>query len=209
MILRKTDKIEILENAFSYIVVFAMFIYGGGKIVQFNGALETKKTVAELTGMQLMWAFYSYSKSFAIILGVLEITGGILMFFRRTRVLGCLFVSTILINVILQDIFYKVHVGALKAAITYQILILLILWFNRKKLIQSFKILTSLKDFNEPRNKFFIKILLSVILFVITSKCSLTGIDIKSTTPAFVAAYSNFWDIVSYTGPKSTALEAS
>lgn len=167
MILRKTDKIEILENAFSYIVVFAMFIYGGGKIVQFNGALETQKTVAELTGMQLMWAFYSYSKSFAIILGVLEITGGILMFFRRTRVLGCLFVSTILINVILQDIFYKVHVGALKAAITYQILILLILWFNRKKLIQSFKILTSLKDFNEPRNKFFIKILLSVILFVI------------------------------------------
>ena len=162
----KTDKIEILENAFSYIVVFAMFIYGGAKIVQFEGALETRKSVAELTGMQLMWAFYSYSKPFAIILGVFEIAGGILMFFKRTRILGCLFVSTILVNVILQDIFYEVHIGALRAAIIYQILILVILWFNREKLIQSFKILTALKDLNEPRNKVSIKILLSVILFV-------------------------------------------
>ena len=162
----KTDKIEILENAFSYIVVFAMFIYGGAKIAQFEGALETRKSVAELTGMQLMWAFYSYSKPFAIILGVFEITGGILMFFKRTRLLGCLFVSTILVNVILQDIFYEVHIGALRAAIIYQILILVILWFNREKLIQSFKILTALKDLNEPRNKVSIKILLSVIFFV-------------------------------------------
>ena len=162
----KTDKIEILESAFSYIVVFAMFIYGGAKIVQFEGALETRKSVAELTGMQLMWAFYSYSKPFAIILGVFEIAGGILMFFKRTRILGCLFVSTILVNVILQDIFYEVHIGALRAAIIYQILILVILWFNREKLIQSFKILTALKDLNEPRNKVSIKILLSVIFFV-------------------------------------------
>jgi hypothetical protein len=167
MLLRKTDKIEILENAFSYIVVFAMFIYGSAKISQFDGALESNKIISELTGMQLMWAFYSYSKTFAITLGILEITGGILMFFRRTRVLGCLFVSTILVNVILQDIFYEVNKGALRAAIIYQILILVILWFNREKLIQSFKTLTSLTDLNEPRNKFLIKILLSIILFVI------------------------------------------
>ena len=163
----KTDKIEIFENAFSYVVVFAMFIYGGAKIAQFDSALETKKSVSELTAMQLMWAFYSYSKPFAITLGVLEITGGVLMFFKRTRIFGCLFVSTILVNVILQDIFYEVHVGALRASIIYQFLIFTILWFNRVKLLQSFKILTGLKDFKEPRNKFFIKVLLSVILFVI------------------------------------------
>ena len=166
MQLEKEDKIEILENAFSYIVVFAMFIYGGAKIAQFDGALETRKSVSELTGMQLMWAFYSYSKPFAITLGVLEITGGILMFFKRTRLLGCLFVSTILVNVILQDIFYDVNRGALRAAIIYQFLIFVILWFNKEKLIQSLKTLTTLKDYNDPRNKFFIKFLLSVILFV-------------------------------------------
>ena len=59
----KKDRIEILENAISWIVVLAMFIYGGGKLIQFDGATEIDKTVSELTGMELMWAFYSYSKS--------------------------------------------------------------------------------------------------------------------------------------------------
>ncbi len=30
------DKIEIFENAISWIVVFAMFVYGAGKTVQFE-----------------------------------------------------------------------------------------------------------------------------------------------------------------------------
>ena len=42
-----------------------MFIYGGGKLIQFDGAAKIDKTVLELTGMELMWAFYGYSKSFA------------------------------------------------------------------------------------------------------------------------------------------------
>ena len=69
MRLNKQDHQEILENAFSYIVVFAMFAYGFGKIIQFNGAIEPNKTVAEMTGKQLMWAFYSYSKPFVFTLG--------------------------------------------------------------------------------------------------------------------------------------------
>ena len=158
---------QILENAFSYIVVFAMFAYGGGKIIQFDGAIETNTTVSEMTGMQLMWAFYGYSKPFVITLGVLEITGGILMLLKRTRILGCLFVTTILINVILQDIFYDVNVGALRAAIIYQSLIIIILWFNKVKLIQSFKILTTFNASDESKKEFFIKIMLSIMLFVL------------------------------------------
>ncbi len=167
MKLEKKDYIEILENAFSYIVVFAMFIYGAAKISQFDGAIETTKTVSEMTGIQLMWAFYGYSKPFAITLGILEITGGILMFFKRTRIIGCLFVSTILINVILQDVFYNVNIGALRAAIIYQFLILVILWFNKHKLIQAFKILTSSIIFYKSKKEFIIKIAFSILLFVI------------------------------------------
>ena len=44
MILTKKDKIEIFENAISWIVVVAMFIYGGGKLIQFDGAAEIDKT---------------------------------------------------------------------------------------------------------------------------------------------------------------------
>ncbi len=167
MKLEKKDRIEILENAFTYIVVFAMFAYGIGKIIQFDGALETNKSVSEMTGQQLMWAFYGYSKPFVIVLGILEITGGFLMLIRRTRILGCFLITTILVNVILQDIFYGVNVGALRAAIIYQTLIFVILWFNKEKLIQCFKILLGETSFDGFKKKFFVKIILSIILFVI------------------------------------------
>jgi len=35
--------------------------------------------------MELMWAFYGYSKSFAITIGVIEIIGGILILIKNTN----------------------------------------------------------------------------------------------------------------------------
>ena len=43
----KKNRIAIFENAISWIIVFAMFIYGGAKLIQFDGAVEIDKTVAE------------------------------------------------------------------------------------------------------------------------------------------------------------------
>lgn len=164
----KKHQTEILENAFSYIVVLAMLAYGVGKLVQFDGAANTNHKVSEMTGMQLMWAFYGYSKPFALTLGFLEITGGILMFFKRTRLIGCLFVSTILVNVILQDIFYEVNVGALRAAILYQILILSILFMNKNTIIDMWIILTfsEQKKKESWKNRLLI-LLISGFLFII------------------------------------------
>ena len=175
----KKDKIEIFENAISWIVVIAMFIYGGGKLIQFDGVAEIDKTVSEMTGMELMWAFYGYSKSFAITLGVFELIGGFLILIKRTRMIGCLFTSTILVNVIFQDIYFGVHLGALKAAILYQLLILIILLLNKEKLITSIKTLLTSDKTEQTKTKFFVKILIAFGIFVglrvleyfITIKC--------------------------------------
>ena len=165
MILTKKDKIEIFENAISWIVVIAMLIYGGGKLIQFDGAVEIDKTISEMTGMELMWAFYGYSKSFAITLGVFELIGGLLILIKRTRIIGCLFTSTILVNVILQDIYFGVHLGALKAAILYQLLILIILLLNKEKLIMSMKTLLIPDKTEQTKTKFFVKTLIAFGIF--------------------------------------------
>lgn len=163
----KKYKIKILENAFSYVVVLAMLAYGIGKIVQFNGAANTNLRISEMTGMQLMWAFYGYSKPFVYTLGALEIIGGILIFLKRTRLIGCILVSTILINIIIQDIFYDVNVGALKAAILYQVLILFIFYLNREKIIPILKILTQKEEKKETFKNSSMILLISGFLFVI------------------------------------------
>jgi hypothetical protein len=166
MNLNKKDKLEIFENAISWIIVLAMFIYGGAKLIQFDGAAEIDKTVSELTGMELMWAFYGYSKSFAMTLGIFEIIGGILILIKKTRIIGCLFTSTILVNVIFQDIYFGVHLGALKAAILYQILILIILWLNKEKLIRGIKVLLESNKIEQPKMKLFIKLLIAFGIFI-------------------------------------------
>jgi hypothetical protein len=167
MKLDRKDKIEIFENAISWIVVFAMFIYGGAKIFQFDGASEIDKTISEMTGMELMWAFYGYSKSYAMTLGLFEIIGGTLILIKRTRIIGCLFTSTILVNVILQDIYFEVHLGALKAAILYLLLILMILWLNKDIVIQGIKALMNFNESQQPKYKFLIKLVITFICFVI------------------------------------------
>ena len=60
MKLSAQDKWEILETAATWVVVMAMLVYGFGKWIQFEGAAEIDKTVQELSGMELMWAFYGY-----------------------------------------------------------------------------------------------------------------------------------------------------
>lgn len=119
-----------------------------------------------MTGMELMWAFYGYSKAFAITLGIFEILGGLLILIKKTRIIGCIFTSTILVNVIFQDIYYGVHLGALKAALLYQILILIILWLNKDKLIRAAKTLLESKKIGQPKMKLLLKLVVAFILFV-------------------------------------------
>lgn len=177
----RKDKIEIFENTISWIIAFAMLVYGGAKIIQFEGASHINKIVSEMTGKELMWAFYGYSKSYALTLGLMEIMGGIMILIKKTRIIACLFLSTILVNVILQDIYFKISYSALKAALLYQILILIILWLNKDQLIQSIKNLIATKKYEEPKMKIFIKLIITLISFIIfrileyylTIKCSL------------------------------------
>jgi len=165
MKISKEDIVEIFEDAISWIVVLALYIYGAAKLFQFNGAAATGKIINEMTGLELMWAFYGYSKSFAIVLGLLEITGATLILIKRTRVIGCIFTSAILLNIVLQDYFYEIP--ALRAAILYQSILLIILWMNREKLIETIRILTKQIGNKDTKLNFFIKLSLTFVAFAI------------------------------------------
>lgn len=131
--------IRILEWASAWVVATAMFVYGFAKPIQFSDPSTITTPVNELTGMQLMWAFYGYSAPFHYLLGVLEVTGGVLLLIPRTRVLGALLLTAMLSNIIAQDIFYGVLEGALRAAIVYQLLTLGILWIHREAVADGFR----------------------------------------------------------------------
>lgn len=114
-----------------FVVAGSMIIYGLSKPIQFQSFKDsTNLNVSE--GHKLMWTFYSYSLIYPIIIGIFEVLGGILLLFNRTRVLGCILLTVILSNIILQDYIYEIT--ALNSAIYYQILILILLVFDHKKI---------------------------------------------------------------------------
>ena len=97
----------------------------------------------------------------------MEKIGGILILLKRTRIIGCLFTSTILINVIIQDIYFGIPSGALKAAILYEFLVITILWLNKDKLIKSLKILLKPKEIEQPKMHFWTKLIIAFLLFIV------------------------------------------
>lgn len=134
---------RILELAFRWHVAISLFVYGIAKTVQFDAPAGNDTPVNGLTGQQLMWAFYGYSMAYAKFLGIVEITGAALLLFRRTTLLGCLVVSGVLVNVIAQDIAYGVNEGALRAAIIYQVLTLMVVFLNWQQVVRIGKAITS------------------------------------------------------------------
>lgn len=75
--------------------------------------------------------------------------------------------NSTLVNVILQDIFYDVHLGALKAAILYQLLIFIILWLNRNKVVYSFKSLMLFDKIQHTKTVYIAKALIALVLFMV------------------------------------------
>lgn len=135
MTITKQDLYYVFELALAITVAASMLLYGIGKPTQFSNTIILQKKVADLTGMELMWAFYGYTKTYPIIIGVCEIMGGLLLLVGKTRIVGASILTAILLNVILQDVFYGVNEGALKAAIIYQLLIVVIFYCRRKLLL--------------------------------------------------------------------------
>ncbi len=157
------------------IVAFYMFIYGGAKFMQFGDISSYDQPLNSYKGMQLMWAFYAYSKTYAIIIGAVEILGAILLILPRTRIVGGLLLSSVLVNVILQDIFYGVNAGALIFAILFQIMILIIFYFHRRKISEALKLLkiegnllTPLKSFNNILLFIVLTVFIFGLLYLIT-----------------------------------------
>ena len=137
-----------------------MFVYGIEKPTQFTN-MDNSINNHLSEGHRLMWNFYSFTKGYPIIIGIFEVIGAITLLFRRTRIFACLLLTTILINIILQDYFYEIV--ALNSSIFYQVLVFVILIIDKERVIEIFSKLFELKTKLKPN---WILIIISFILAI-------------------------------------------
>lgn len=133
-------KTKWLETACRYLICLLMLLYGLVKIFQaqfYTDNYWKDLPLGQLSGMQLTWAFYSYSPLYETLLGFTEVALGLLVFFKRTSKAGVLFFVPVMINIVLINIVFDI--GALGSALPLLAagLILFIIYFKSYTMLLS------------------------------------------------------------------------
>jgi hypothetical protein len=129
-----------LRAVIRYFIAYTISIYGFAKIcrTQFTHAyFKNDIPAGHLSGIELTWYYFGHSYTFAVILGCIQIGGGILLMFRRTTLLGTCVLLPVMSNILLINLFYDIAVGAFIVAgvLTIGLLYLLLLrWRDLKAL---------------------------------------------------------------------------
>jgi hypothetical protein len=124
-----------------YISAFLLLGYGSSKLahLQFhlNHALA-QRPIVSLTGYQLTWYYYGYSRAYACILGLTQVAGATLLLFRKTALLGAITMLPVIVNILLIDILIlPPDYGPTVPASIIFVSMVLLLWRDSQNLIQA------------------------------------------------------------------------
>jgi hypothetical protein len=114
------DKLyDFIRTYARYYVALYLISYGLAKFYEgqfpFPGVSRMEQTYGNSSPMGLLWTFMGYSKPYAAFTGLCEILGGVLLFFRRTAVIGSLISLLVMTNVALLNFAYDVPVKLFSA----------------------------------------------------------------------------------------------
>jgi hypothetical protein len=127
---------------FRYICAFLLYMYGMSKLMHLQFSLGPKlanRPIGSLTGYELTWYYYGYSRAYACILGSTQLLGATLLLFRKTAFLGAAMMIPVMANILLINIFILVNdYGPESMATIIVISLLTILWHDRARLIAIF-----------------------------------------------------------------------
>ena len=122
-----------------YYLAFTMFLFGLYKFFKLQfpdlGFYTLTERVGDMSPMHLAWAFFGYSYSYNVFMGIAE-CAGLLLLFRRTTTIGALLTMAALANVIAVNYSFDVH-AKLYPTILF-IMALFLLLRDAKPIIQFF-----------------------------------------------------------------------
>jgi len=125
--------IKWLDSICRCFICLLMLIYGLVKV--FHGQFYTDYywkdiPLGQLDGVKLVWSLYSYSPVYETPLGLIEVSIGLLVFFKRTTRLGVLLFLPIIINLLTINIIFSI--GALPIVVSLWVAGIILFFINFK-----------------------------------------------------------------------------
>lgn len=133
-----TEEYPRILDWFRYFCAFMLYTYGISKLLHLQFNLQSQlaqQPVGILTGYQLTWFYFGYSRGYAVLLGATQILGASLLLFRKTTLLGALTMLPVIANILLINIFIlRNDYGPFLISGLICIFLLAILWNQRSAL---------------------------------------------------------------------------
>jgi hypothetical protein len=101
-----------LIDSLRYFSAFMLYMYGISKLLHLQFNLQTQlagQAVGSLNGYQLTWFYFGFSRAYAVILGLTQVSGATLLLFRKTTLLGALAMLPVMANILLINMFILVN----------------------------------------------------------------------------------------------------
>lgn len=103
-----------LRISIRYYLAYYLLVYGSVKVIQLQFPSPSLYRLTETYGasspMGLAWTFVGLSKGYNLFIGSAELLGGLLLFFRRTTLLGALMAMTVMANVVVMNFAFDIPV---------------------------------------------------------------------------------------------------
>lgn len=97
-----------------YYLASVMIGYGAAKVfpIQFPPPWVGRYdgAIGDMSPMGLLWTFMGHSGTYTFVAGLAELVGAVLLFWRRTTLLGALLLAGVLVNIVLLNFCYDVPV---------------------------------------------------------------------------------------------------
>lgn len=130
-----------MRGILRYWLALEIATYGFAKILRTQFGVSYHRSdsaVGSLSGFDLTWNYFAYSYTLAVIIGLLQITGSILLLFRRTTLLGVAILLPVMVNITLINVFYNIAAGAFMNSVLFTVGLFLLLMLRREELIKVF-----------------------------------------------------------------------
>jgi hypothetical protein len=121
-------------------LAIAFLIYGIAKLadIQFNRAYQPYAfedvPLELLSGFQLTWRFFAYSRVYQCAIGFAEVGAAVLLLFSRTATIGAVAYFPVIVNVVLVDLCFGIPEGATVMALSLLVGDLVLLHADRHRL---------------------------------------------------------------------------
>jgi len=118
-----------------YFCAFMLYMYGSSKLLHFQFNLQSElahRPIGSLTGYELTWYYFGFSRVYGCILGLTQVAGATLLLFRKTTLVGALAMLPVMANILLINVFVLVNdYGPYVISTLICISLIAILWHQR------------------------------------------------------------------------------